>query len=79
MMARAWHFMRPVRLSLAEFEALPIGDPMNGMGTPWRRYRTQIKIGARDVWHRTSRQYQFGVPVYFATPITIVLTRESTT
>jgi hypothetical protein len=78
-MARGWHFMRPVRLSLQEFEALQICNPLNGGGRPWHSYRTQIKIGARDVWHRTSRQYQFGEPVYFATPITIVLTRESTT
>lgn len=56
------------RLTCEEFEGLRVCDPRSG-GTPYERYR--LKVGGR--WHVVDRQYQFGQPVYFARPITVVL------
>lgn len=74
---RAWHFSKPIKLTVAKFEALPVGNPMTSSGCrPWREYRLQMDLAGRRPWHVVTRQYQFGTPVYYARPITITLTEE---
>jgi hypothetical protein len=58
------------KVTKAEFDALPVGtDPVNLPVGPYTLCK--VKIDGR--WHACQRQYQMGVPVYFAAPITILV------
>jgi hypothetical protein len=72
-----WLITEPEKITPAQFEALHECDPHAG-GAPYERYKLRLYAGAtrRKPWHIVERQYQFGQPVYFAAPITIVLPQE---
>lgn len=65
---REWHIGAPERISKEYFDGLRDGDPMHGSGRAYEFCKT--KINGR--WHVTSRQYQFGCPVFFAHPIVLI-------
>jgi hypothetical protein len=73
-----WVVIDPVRLSRTEFEAMPIGA-----GALWdcrprtlRRALIAMTDPAKPRWYAVDRQTQFGQPVYFARPITVILERQ---
>lgn len=71
-------FVEPVRLSVEEFNALPVatvgqddGPRINGPDAPDRRLRALVRRDGRASWHVVQRQISYGCSVYYAAKIVV--------